>query len=694
MILKEVKINNIRSIKDLHINFPPSSLLFFGDIGSGKSSVLKAIEFALFGILSAADLSGTSLLRRGETKATVELNFSVNERDYSVKRELKEQSTKGTVTQEEGFFVEDGKRYEYSPTELRKKILEVLNYSISRYERAHKIPIFRYTVYTPQEQIKEILRADPEERFEILKDVFGIEKYETVLKNIDILKDYLRNKTNKLELKIEDIGTTEDQISKLEKNINEQTTNIKTLKSNLTEKNKQLDTEENKIEDLRDEINKYSKKLVDIGNKEALIKDLRMSIKKNKHNLNSLNREIDELQEKIKGLPKIELKVDLSEDKLKKLLKSTRDLVSEAQQEKAVIINKIKNVSDLLKKGECSLCGQKIHEKKRFNQELNSAKKLLNKSNNRISTLKSKIEKSEDHLERLRKYNQVKKEKASLESLIEEKKKRVSELKNLNKEQQEKIEIHEEQINKTLKKYEISNLEDFRQHESRLEKNLSEELKKKKEIENKKSNLEKKLSAMETELVHYQEKLEENKKNLELKHKLKEKYEFVKQLKSWVYDRFPILLRDIEKKILTSSAAQFNEYFNEWFKILVQNQNIEIEIKPDNFQPQVYVNGYESPFEDLSGGEKSALSLAYRLALNKIINEHHQEVKTSDLIILDEPTDGFSQEQINRMQEIFERLNMKQMIIISHDRNLDSFVTDIFKFQKENHKTVVYKEEA
>jgi len=84
--------------------------------------------------------------------------------------------------------------------------------------------------------------------------------------------------------------------------------------------------------------------------------------------------------------------------------------------------------------------------------------------------------------------------------------------------------------------------------------------------------------------------------------------------------------------------------------------------------------------------------LAYRLALNKIINERYQEVKTKDLLILDEPTDGFSQEQINKMQEIFEKLNTAQMIIISHERNLDSFVTDIFNFRKENHITKVKKE--
>ncbi|MFX1589046.1 MAG: SMC family ATPase, partial [Promethearchaeota archaeon] len=123
-------------------------------------------------------------------------------------------------------------------------------------------------------------------------------------------------------------------------------------------------------------------------------------------------------------------------------------------------------------------------------------------------------------------------------------------------------------------------------------------------------------------------------------------------------------------------------------------ENIEVEIRLDDFEPIIVINGYNSPFRDLSGGEKSALSLAYRLALDKIINERYREVKTKDLLILDEPTDGFSQEQINKMQDIFEKLNTTQMFIISHDRNLDSFVTDIYNFQKINHQTKVKREQV
>ncbi|KKM92411.1 hypothetical protein LCGC14_1218760, partial [marine sediment metagenome] len=172
MILESIKIVNIRSIKNLELTFPQSTMLFYGDIGSGKSSVLKAIEFALFGTLKSADLSGDSILRRGENKASVELSFLLDEDRYVIKRGLSK-NKKGNVSQTKGSLIVNDNETSYAATDLRRKILEVFNYSVTRYERAQSIDLFRYTVYTPQESVKEILEADPNKRFEILKDVFG-----------------------------------------------------------------------------------------------------------------------------------------------------------------------------------------------------------------------------------------------------------------------------------------------------------------------------------------------------------------------------------------------------------------------------------------------------------------------------------------------------------------------------------------
>ncbi len=120
MILESIKIVNIRSIKNLELTFPQTRMLFYGDIGS---KVLKAIEFALFGTLTSADLSGDSILRRGENKASVELSFWLDENRYVIKRGLSKNKN-GNVSQTKGSLIVNGNETSYAATDLRRKILE------------------------------------------------------------------------------------------------------------------------------------------------------------------------------------------------------------------------------------------------------------------------------------------------------------------------------------------------------------------------------------------------------------------------------------------------------------------------------------------------------------------------------------------------------------------------------------------
>ena len=71
MRLKKIQLENIRTYENQEIEFPEGSLLLTGDIGSGKSSILLAVEFALFGVLRGK--SGNSLLRNGEKEGKVRI---------------------------------------------------------------------------------------------------------------------------------------------------------------------------------------------------------------------------------------------------------------------------------------------------------------------------------------------------------------------------------------------------------------------------------------------------------------------------------------------------------------------------------------------------------------------------------------------------------------------------------------------
>ena len=54
-----------------------------------------------------------------------------------------------------------------------------------------------------------------------------------------------------------------------------------------------------------------------------------------------------------------------------------------------------------------------------------------------------------------------------------------------------------------------------------------------------------------------------------------------------------------------------------------------------------------------------------------------------NLLILDEPTDGFSKEQMYQLKYVFDGLNASQVIIVSHEKELEGFVESTFRVSKE-----------
>ncbi|MFX1476848.1 MAG: AAA family ATPase [Promethearchaeota archaeon] len=693
MILKSIEVKNIRSIKSLKLEFPQSTVLFFGDVGSGKSSILKSIEFALFGTLIHGDLSGDSLLRRGERKASVKLTFSIEGKEYSIKRSLTK-GRKGKISQDESVFTDYNKGVEtsFAPTDMRRKILSLLSYSISRYERASKLPLFRYTVYTPQEQVKEIIEADTEQRFEILKEVFGIEKYEIALKNMEIIKEFLNDKLKESKIKLEQLGEPEEDILHKEKELKHLKTKIDDIESELIKKDKEINSQDKITEKVQKELQHYTNRIIQIENKESNIIEYKKNQQKNKALLGKVRKDISQKEVELGKLKSIKLKTELTEDQLEKKLENIQNQIIQKEKELARLNEKLTNVDKLLKEGKCSLCGQAIHEKERFEKELQKSTLSVKKITNEISKLDIEIEKHKQLIKNRREYQKIKDQRDLMQNLISEMKKREDDLAALVEDLFSKINESQNEIIAILSDYKIQSLEKFKKTGKEIEEKLTEEKSRLNNLTSEKQIISNELSVQRKNLEYLQKDLEEIKSNLQEKEILQEKLLNFSELINWVSNEFPVLIRDIEMKILSSSAQHFNSYFTEWFHELVEDRNIEVEIRPGDFQPLIYVNGYESPFNDLSGGEKSGLSLAYRLALNKIINERHQEVKTKNILILDEPTDGFSQQQINRMQPVFESLDISQMIIISHERNLDSFVTDIFHFEKENHITKVTRE--
>ena len=201
MIIKNITLSNIRSYKSpAPIPLTTGVTLFEGDIGSGKSTILSAIEFALFGL---GDIDSSYLLRHGERTGSVLLEFEVSGKQYKAYRSLERKRT--SITQKEGYIVEQGVRTDYSVTEMKSRVLEILNFNECARPKTSSL-IYRYAIFTPQEMMKEVLSQPVEKRLETLRRAFRIEDYSVIVNNTSILTSWLESESKILDRQTQDIN--------------------------------------------------------------------------------------------------------------------------------------------------------------------------------------------------------------------------------------------------------------------------------------------------------------------------------------------------------------------------------------------------------------------------------------------------------------------------------------------------------
>lgn len=243
MLLKSIELENIRSYKDRTlIAFPNGRTLFQGDIGSGKSTILSAIEFALFGL---GDIDANHLLRVGAAKGSVFLEFESDKQIYKVYRSLTRRRDK--IVQNEGYLYENGTRSSYSVSELKTKILEIIKIN-ERTETKTTSVVYRYAIYTPQEMMKQILSSNNEKRLDILRRAFGIEEYITAKRNAEKflsgLRIMLKNKKDlvtdldesrsTLQNKKEQITILKNDIAAISSSIEQTESKMRNIEENLS----------------------------------------------------------------------------------------------------------------------------------------------------------------------------------------------------------------------------------------------------------------------------------------------------------------------------------------------------------------------------------------------------------------------------------------------------------------------------
>jgi exonuclease SbcC len=676
MLLKRLRLKNIRTYEDWEVALPRGSILFEGGIGSGKSTLLLAIEFALFGL---GNEKGTTLLSIGKNHGEVELDIEASGKDVRLHRSLvrsrKSSVNQGAlvpagVKQDECWLEYDGRRWAYSPKEMKEAVLKILGYNEPQDPKAKSV-IFRYAVYTPQEEMKEILSQAPEGRLQTIRKALRLEEYKTAQENAQNVAKDLTSRAKPLLEELKKLPATKEEIKQLE-------ARLPGLKEGVSKTEEEMMDVEIAIrghkavrEDLRKKLEGLAAEARREQELSSALRELERrtagfaaAIRANSEKAAALRKRIDEANSSLQKPSTVFAEVDESLHRAKVALAQEMEM-----QGKLAQIHR--SLASLVERRVCPTCDQPV-DNEEFKSRLKAARLELDASIAKRSALEKEVGRLEGEGRAAMMYE-------SAISSISEQQERVYDMEHqistdgeelsMLKAQRPELDTRIKGADEAATGYEKAN-EEFRKNESEiasLERRVDQ-------LKNCKVNDQLELARAETQLVELKNRMA----GLE---SYQDKAEGLKEYVFWLGEYFVPALARMELTILTSTNREFDEEFGRWFSFLVEDSTKGVRIDED-FTPSVTQDSYEQEVANLSGGERTALALAYRLALNKTVQR--RAGIDSGLLILDEPTDGFSKDQIGKIGDLLKELDLEQAIIVSHERELEGAVDHIFRVSKED----------
>jgi exonuclease SbcC len=348
MIIKTLRMVNFRRFKDVLIEFPDGLIGIVGKNGSGKTTILEAIAWVLYGI--KASRTDKDQIKRSsaplDAECLVEMEFKIGDHEYKINRVIQGRNNSGPAR----IFMDGGSNPEVNG------VNEVTEYITKLIGLDHDS--FIKSVFARQKELNALSTLKGGERKKMMLKLLKIHKIDDVIKNV---RADSRDKNNKIEgitSMFKDLKIIDEELVKFEEEKS-------VITNKLNNKNQECTKIDQDYKNKKDEKIKLDKIFNEFTNLTKKI-DLNMSSKTDKEQqLKTLISEINVLLKKKNEFIKIKPK----ENQYNKLLKikSSEDIKKdkfEALSKKIEgLTNKISGKDDQIKNDKSRLNELLIHNK-------------------------------------------------------------------------------------------------------------------------------------------------------------------------------------------------------------------------------------------------------------------------------------------------------------------------------------------
>ena len=690
-MIHSIELIDFLAHHDTKLDFSNDATVFVGQNGAGKSSIIDAITFSLFGAHTRKN--NKSLIRRGANKSLVKVDFSANGKNYRTVRQI---DAKGTLTAQflekngEDFIpIAEGERKQFGES-MTEEVEKVLGINFEKLKIASIVQ---------QGELNSIIKAKPKEFKELLNTIIGIDRLDVAVESMkEVLKEFRKDIQTKY-------GFDDTQIELLENRMNEFQNEITNSKPMMKKLEEEKQVRETKIIQIEQEVEKDSVKEIQLreleDQKEELLSYAKETIKKIQRDVMEEERKVNEC----KGCFSIVSKRGEIESRLFKLEEElqtiSKELVESEKkkirfEEQGEFANRLE-----LKDGKCPVCDSKVDhlnplfQKEHLEEEIKTLDRKISQTKEKQVELEDSIEKINDELReaenadiKLKTHNiSTETELEQIAATIKEKVKKIKDIPiTINSGQL--LEASSIDAHAKMKYEKILQIEKttsgFNQDEFLL--------KKKDLIQNRDRlrQIDQEFGAISNRIENAEQQLERNRIILDELHNVRKYVIELENIQKNVYSIDGPVAKSLRSWALDIISEKASEYLE---KLNTKIQRISLSQKTRDVNITCYARSTMLELESLSGGEQVSIALSLRLGMAHLLG-----ASNLNFMILDEPTTHLDSERRKALVGVLSQLASirgeeasMQFIIISHDAEIfeDSSVENIYNFESAINGTLV-----
>ncbi|WP_316504577.1 SMC family ATPase [Nitrosopumilus sp.] len=681
-MITSIELGDFLAHSNTNIEFENGVTVFVGHNGAGKSSIIDAITFALFG--QHTRKSNKGLIKRGTNQGFAKIRFSINDKHYEAVRKI---DSKGTLSakfseiiNEEHIEIAAGERKQFGES-MTQEVEKIIGLDFEK---------LKIAAIVQQGELNAIINARPKEFKELLNAIIGINRLDIASESLKVAKKEFRDKI------MRQIGYDDTHVEMLVQNLErfqKEIESAKPEKKELISKQRNLQTQ---VEELQKKIDAETPKIDKINQLESRKKEMvayaKDAIQNIQHEINENERKIHDCEgciEHVNHKSELETKIQRVDQAVEDVLKKIQEITSQtvSLKEKQLLASKLQ-----LKDNKCPVCDSKVEKLNPLFQEEHLREKirvlqeeitLKEKERNMYQQKKiefsEKLQHARDAEATLRAYAITGKDELDkIQKDVELKKQHIQRIPltaDGNFLEMSQIDSHAKTIFENISKLELETKGFSEQKFFDLKTDIRE-----KQVDL--SKIDQRIGAISEKISLGEEQIRVTRNAISELGIVKKYITSLDEIQNNVFSRDGPVATSLRSWALNTISTKASEYLT---LLNTKIQRITLSEKTRNISVTCYSKNETLDLESLSGGEKVSVALSLRLGMASLLG-----ASNLNLMILDEPTTHLDAERkkslvgvLSQLSDISSSEMPMQFIIITHDAEIfeDSTVEHIYKFE-------------